>query len=67
MAVMTREDRLVEEITVGDLMLIADPESGPWWAGVKEFEDGHGVRTFTLFGSGHQITLSWHQTWVVAS
>jgi hypothetical protein len=67
MAVMDRKDRLVEKITTGDLVLVADPESGPWWAMVQKVEDGHGVRTFTLAGSGHTMTLGWHQTWVVAA
>lgn len=65
MQFMSTEDIVVENITVGDLMLVADPPSGRWFAAVKEYEDGHGVRTFTLFGSGKTVTLAWHQTWPV--
>ena len=65
MGIMERKDRLVEEITVGTLMLMADPASGPWWGAVLAIEEGHGVTTFTL--PGKTITLGWHQTWVVAA
>lgn len=65
MAIMDRKDRKVEDIKIGTLMLIADPESGPWWGAVLAIEEGHGVTTFTV--PGKTITIGWHQSWTVAA
>lgn len=64
MAFMNRKDRRVSDINKGDLLLVADPPSGPWFIGIRGVEDFMGMRTFHLFG-GKTITLALHQTWVV--
>lgn len=64
MQLMSTEDVVVENITIGDLMLVTEYGTGRMFAAVKEYEDGYGVRTFTLFGP-YTITLAWHQTWPV--
>lgn len=60
MSIMKIELVPVEEVMAGTLVLVANPPSGPWFAAVKDYEDGYGVRTFHLFGYASR-TLAWHQ------
>jgi hypothetical protein len=64
--VMDIEPKRVDEIHAGDLLHITDlSPNGRVFAGVRDYEDGHGVRTFHLFGYASR-TLAWHQSADVA-
>jgi hypothetical protein len=60
MSIMQIELVPVEEVTIGMLVLVTDGPAGRWFAAVKDYEDGYGVRTFHLFGYASR-TLAWHQ------
>lgn len=57
MSVMDTREIEVGDVQVGMLVLVRDRI----FAGVKEYEDGQGVRTLHLFGYGTR-TLGWHQS-----
>jgi hypothetical protein len=60
MSVMQTTSVRVSAVKVGDLLLIASPESGSWFAGVKHIEEGMGVRTLEVFGYSPR-TMGAHQ------
>jgi len=62
MAIMEIEDRQVSKVRVGDLLHIKERI----FAGVKDIDEGHGVRTLHVFGYSSR-TLGAHQSVGVAA